>query len=322
MKTHMAILIFLFTLQLGQASACPFQSYLDVENVGPSQSNPSTYVSDRMSWKNQLAIVFQDDVKSFFKLYSKNKLTEADLACIQSSGRLKDQIENNFSSLFIIEAAQKMTASRSEAIRAFASKISKLTTSGIVIPIKLHLHLDRNSTSERPAGFDRNTRGVFFNLFQINSSDYSVYLIHEFAHAFDPELNSAIDLFNDSALTETIASFVRAKASYESLSNEQKHQVDRYVLAGLNRGLLAELRAWVTTSELYLELLRHQEQKPVDFLDPILGSSRDLNRSQLTQIWWDYLLKNFTRPNEGLFASPLLQSAVESALKQSASSLL
>ena len=276
MKVAVLIFSLLMIPEMGKASACPFQGFLEIEKAKPTQNNPATYVSDQTQWQTSLRIQFQKDTEKFFALYTTGKLTSSDLACIDSSDRLKDQIQTNFSSLFLRFSAERLTQSKSTRVQSYAQSILEHLDSGLVFPMKLDLHLASDYTT-RPAGFDRSTRGVFFNLFQIHAQDYSIYLIHEFAHALDPRLGAAIDRFNDESLTSQIAEWVKQKRVYTSLSTEEKRQVDAYVLAGLDRGLFAEWRAWLTTSELYLELLKNNEQQPIAFLDLILGSNRNLN---------------------------------------------
>ena len=301
---------------MGVAEACPFQSFLDVENQGPNRSNPNTLISDHVKWEDSLNTEFKRGTQTFFQLYSHSPFDPASIRCESVSDRLQDKLNNNFPSLFLKFAALKLTRSQSEKVRDYAARIVTILDSGYIMPTKLFLHLGDHHPSEKPAGYDRSNHGIFFDLLEIDPAAFNIYLIHEFAHAFDPELSEAINTFNNSELTAVIAAMVRSKKQWNELSAEDHQNLNRYIIAGLNRGVFAELRAWTTTSILYLELLKYGEQSPVSFLDPILGMNRTLTEADLHQIWKNYLFQNFEKPNAGLFASPLLQDALKQNLKE------
>ena len=300
-------LLILLISEMGVAQACPFQSFLDLEKQGPIRTNPSTLISDRVKWEDALKFEFSKDTEMFFQLYTTLPFDPASIRCDAVSDRLQDKLDNNFASLFLKFAALRLTHSQNLTVRDYATRIVTTLDSGFIMPTKLFLHLGDHHPSEKPAGYDRSNKGIFFDLLEIDPAAFNIYLIHEFAHAFDPKLAQAINTFNDSQLTADIAAMVRSKKQLAELSADDRSKLDQYILAGLNRGILAELRAWITTSTLYLDLVNLGEQSPVGFMDQILGSNRSLTTQQLAQIWQEYLFKNFEKPNTNLFASPLLQ---------------
>jgi len=302
------LLIILLISEMGVAQACPFQSFLDVEKQGPAHANPATIIADRVNWEDRLNQEFAKGTQIFFQRYTEQPFDPASLSCEAVSDRLQDKLDNNFATLFLKIAAENLTHSRSAPVREYADKMVSTLNSGYIMPTKLFVHLNDHHPSQKPAGYDRSNKGIFFDLFEIDPAAFNIYLIHEFAHVFDPKLAQAINIFNNSELTSDVAAMVRSKKQLPELSTDDRSKLDRYLTAGLDRGVLAELRAWTTSSELYLELLKFGEQTPAAFLDHILGSNRNLSEVQLHQIWQDYLFKNFDKPTTGLFASPLLQA--------------
>lgn len=304
-------LIIILAAEMGMAQACPFQSFLALEKQGPQNTNSTTPIADRVKWEESLNTEFTKNVELFYQFYTTAPLNTAVLRCDETSDRLQDKIENNFPSLFLKTAAEKLSHSQSLAVRTYAAKIITTLDSGFIMPTKIFLHLGEHHPSDKPAGYDRSNKGIFFDLFEINPAAFNIYLIHEFAHAFDPKLSEAINIFNNSELAGDVAAMVRSKKQFNELSEEDHQKLNQYILAGLNRGVLAEQRAWITTSELYLELLQTRDQTPIAFMDQILGMNRTLTTPELQQIWKPYLFKNFQKPTTGLFASPLLQEALE-----------
>lgn len=212
----------------------------------------------------------------------------------------RDLLESSLHKTFKAETLKKLLVSGGNKAE-FAKKIQKKTIS----PFRLTGHFREDSPTEKAGGFHRGHGSIFMNFTKIPPAEWEIYFIHEFAHSLDSELLNSITPF---ANVELIQSFYTATKN-NSWSEEQKQQLTAWLLHGLNRGFLAEYRAWTVTFALYLEGLRDGTFKKIRWMDDILSHQQP--GESLKSFILRYLSPHFTDPQKGPFSSPQVQESLK-----------
>jgi hypothetical protein len=116
----------------------------------------------------------------------------------------------------------------------------------------------------REASFHRAYQSIFTDIHVSDRNHWFLNFIHEVAHSLDSELRDAIDIYRDPDMHEWLKN-ENSDVRLEELSPTERARLDRWLLAGLNRGFLAEYRAWLLTYHVYEEGLQDGTFKP----DPV-----------------------------------------------------
>lgn len=160
----------------------------------------------------------------------------------------------------------------------------------------------------RIASFHRGQKSIYMNADRMSANEWLITFVHEVAHSLDSELVASLDIFNDKNLTRELADLGRQGMLLKDLSADDRVRLDRWLLAGLNRGFLTEYRAWFLTFMVYEEGLKDGTFSKVEWLEK-LKSTRPERTSIQTHIF-RFLSSSWTDPSEGLFTYPFIQQAL------------
>lgn len=217
-----------------------------------------------------------------------------------SNSIYRDLLESSLHKTFKSETLKKLLVSGGNKAE-FAKKIQNKTIS----PFRLTGHFREDSPTEKAGGFHRGHGSIFMNFTKIPPSEWEIYFIHEFAHSLDSELLKSITPFTN---VELIQSFYTATKN-NSWSQEQKRQLTSWLLHGLNRGFLAEYRAWTVTFALYQEGLQDGTFNKIQWMEDIL--SHQGPQESLRSFILRYLSPRFSDPQKGPFSSPQVQAELK-----------
>lgn len=187
--------------------------------------------------------------------------------------------------------------------QAFVQAWRDAEARGLAIPFLL-----LTEETSLPGAFHRGRKGVFMNLVQTPPANWHVILVHEMAHALDDRMAEASEIFSDPERVREVARLARESVSVDGLAPEGREAVLGWLRAGYDRGLLAEVRAWSTTVQVYRDGRRSGGVSRLDWMETIL---ENLDPAlELPQALFRYLAPRFRDPDEGIFSLPLVRNGM------------
>jgi hypothetical protein len=203
---------------------------------------------------------------------------------------------------------QKLRRAKSKSIRQFIALVDRRSNGGLDLTIRLTGHGFGPRPVNKKAGYHRADQTIFMDIEAIGVNEWLVILIHELSHYLDPQVFQSLKAFSDPLLVKSIvAASQRTNQLYE-LSSEERQNLDQWLMAGLNLGLLAEYRAWAVTALLYDEGLHEGLWQPIDWMvnfRSAIGRASDPWSGVL-----GYLDQHGLNPGHSLFSWALVQNAL------------
>jgi hypothetical protein len=146
------------------------------------------------------------------------------------------------------------------------------------------------------------------NIGELDKNSWLITLVHELAHAKDDVMFDSLKNFNQPELTKKIVEWSNAGMNYRELALTDQDKIKSWLLAGLQRGFLAEYRAWLLTYFAYQEGILHGTFQPIPWLEKI-KESKPSNLSIELHIL-QYLSPSWKDPKTEIFAHPLVQETL------------
>jgi len=300
------VFIFLFTPALLKAQDCA--TFKEWHALKSAQPLPTASVAERASYNNNLWHAVNHTGELIFESYlaSQYNSKEVDL-CIKSEDDKLD-LQISLTKAFLWGTIEKLKQSESEKIASFAKSIEERLNRTNLPDFRLVGHLNIDPDLPYRGGFHRGQKSVFLNFDLISPNEWYIIFIHEFSHYMDDELRSSTDIYNRKDDVKRIAEAVRSSGCLQDLSPEIRSLLDSWLIAGLNRGFLAEYRAWTKTIDLYLEGLKINSWQEIPLLESFLSSyDQDENLSSYV---FKKLDRQFADPNEGIFSLKIIQETL------------
>jgi len=245
--------------------------------------------------------------ESYLKFqWSLNKAQKLEL-CVQSAPDyyLSDQMTQAISS-FAFSYGQKVLAkSNSILLRNYSRLLEKVERQAF----RLFGHSRENSIYEKKGGYNRGKQSLFLDLSLISPDEWLVIYIHETFHALDTIISSAVQIYGDKKFVKTVAELARSQPNIRQWSSKNLAMLDKFLMAGIDRGYLAEVRAWALTYFLYLEGRRFDRWPAIKTMDKVLKSK--LPKESLVSFFARYLAPNWADPKEDIFILPAIQTRLK-----------
>jgi hypothetical protein len=162
--------------------------------------------------------------------------------------------------------------------------------------------------SSRKASFHRTQRSIFMDIDRLSANEWLIDFVHEVTHSLDSEIIDALDIYNDRELIQQLAEYGQKHVQLTDLSSAERARLDRWLLAGLNRGFLSEYRAWLLTYFIYEEGLRDGTFKPVAWLEDLQRTCPP--RTSMQVHVFRSLSRSWVDPKTDLFSYPYIQQAL------------
>ncbi len=225
-----------------------------------------------------------------------------------------DRIQHNIAAVFFHESIREMNESKSQTARSIAKLLLKKEQAGAFIPFTLTGHwktldrpLERSTSDQSPletssAGFHRAQAAVFANIAMIPHSDWLLVFAHEMIHVIDEQIHANLSIVANPDLARTVAQIANSKASINELTQDERLTCERFLVSALNRGFLAELRAWWLVRQIYHEL----HLPPIFWLEHLYaeGTPNKSTEARFVQA----LSERFPTSLTGLFGLPIIQA--------------
>ena len=176
----------------------------------------------------------------------------------------------------------------------------------------------KNAASHLSAGTHRGRGSIQTDFTAIPSHELHFILFHETAHALDEELMRSIALFKDPIQLQRIQHLLAAlppeDARPDRFPQSLSEVLTPWLLAGLNRGLWAEYRAWRATFALYRSGVQaRMGRPPIAWFEEVLTAIQQAQETpEGRELSWEthlyrYLDSHSKDPEDGIFAHPLVR---------------
>lgn len=275
---------------------------------------------DMPDWKVMLADGIKLSTDRLYDGYHAETITDDTLEnCLKSEGLSETQeytdFKNGVPATFSDRSIQDLRKIRGPRTEIFSSVLLEKSRLGQLILFRLVGHFANTpSPTGVKAGFHRGEHSIFMDFSKIPANDWLLVFAHEYAHSLDSTLSSAVPVFEDPNLRKKITTLAARTDSPALLSAAELRDLDRWLIAGLDRGFLAEVRAWALSYEIYTEGLADGAWKPIAWMEEMLRDRIPGETSIHLAI--RYLSPRFTDP-EGdsragvLFTRPLVATRLK-----------
>jgi hypothetical protein len=159
---------------------------------------------------------------------------------------------------------------------------------------------DQSTAGLRLAGFHRGNRGLYLNPDELPPDQWFLIFFHEFSHALDFKLATESVWAKDPGHLAQLKA-VLLKATW---TTSDQQTVDAFLTNALNRGLLAEYRAWVSTAHLYLEARRLNKIPVQTWFENLMGPNH--TEGPMRMFIFANLDGKFTDPSDDPYDNPRL----------------
>lgn len=257
-------------------------------------------VETRLNYLNRFETQVQLTAKALRTFYFQDKLEASFLQHCLPSVEERSDFYDWLSKEFQEYSLTKMSESSLPSLQTLAKKLEgKLVFRAVG-------HYKKLGT--RKAEFHRTRRSIFTDLSRIKAEEWLIIFIHEIVHWYDQQLFTSSQAFADKTVATEIFEMAKSVKYPQQLSLDQWRLVREHILHGLNRGFLAEFRAWTVTFSIYQQMKQASEQEHVEWIERIL-----LNKwpnESMAEFVYRYLEPNFTAPKkESIFQLELMQNS-------------
>ncbi len=186
---------------------------------------------------------------------------------------------SHFSAILLQVSIQRLQKSNIPEIKKFMQKYSEVYEINSIPLFRITgAEINRESPTEEKAGFHRGKKSIFMDITRTPANEWLFIFMHELFHALDNELYNAIVEFSNEDLMISIKKISNKKKNLVELTSEEMKKLDQFALAGLNRGLFAEYRAWFFGFSVYESGIAEGLWRKILFVENVL-SFREKNES-------------------------------------------
>jgi hypothetical protein len=123
-------------------------------------------------------------------------------------------------------------------------------------------------------------------------------------------VKAGVDLQNSNpAVTQELVRIGQKSSQGEALTSDEAALVDQWLSLGLERGMMAEIRAWSQTYLLYEQLRKESLIAPIDWADQILAQQQ--RNESIPEFCRRYFNALYAHPANGMFVYPYLKDRME-----------
>jgi hypothetical protein len=286
-----------------QPDCSEFQSVLALE----ARSETDAIVAQRAADQEKVWNAWKDSSAEVFRRYKSKQLDVSSISQCVTNEADREILEELLPQTFFQESLKILGQSHSPAIRALSDAIEKKTGGNHLVLFRLVGHFkEAVPPTNSLGGVQRGSGSIFMNFALIDPNEWLVILSHELLHSLDETLSSAIGRYSNSDEVSEFVSSSKSSSDPQALNSSERRDLDSWLTAGLDRGFLAEYRAWTVTFEIYQEGLAEGLWSNISWLDAILRKKpKEQSLSLFTLL---YLDPAFPDPTDGIFSVKLIQS--------------
>lgn len=303
--------------------ACPLElsSWIEAVNVDIQQLATIALKTEKMELEYKLRVQSAEQV---FASYLQGVL---DLKLLDDC--LANQNKNNsfaywntLQKIFIQKSLEKLQNVKSKIINQII-QIYKEEYKEESMPC-FHL-VNKEMNLDSIGGFFRSNNSIFMNFYKIDPNQWLLILIHEIIHSIDQKLIDASKKYSNTKLIKHFVELNNNFNDYIKLEKQDQNDLNDWLLAGLDRGFLAEHRAWTKTFNVYIEGVEEGLWIKIPWMEAVLMEKNLLEKNNefakintavvtnnnMELFLLCYLNKRFIDPATGIFSLPLIKSGLK-----------
>lgn len=267
--------------------------------------------------RNQLRLEFhqlrQEAAQDAFKAYLNGSMGSYISAQCLEGLENTDGFMQLVQTAFLRESLLRFRDSKNEGLRRLVALLEASGRKADNIVFGLAGEWFGPSPTDLKAGVHRLSRAVFMDISRIEPREWYALLIHELAHVLDRMIPEAVTKFSSAEAALLMAEWAARTDDPAKLPAKVREPLKNWLQAGLDRGLLSEVRAWAVTFALYTNAKRSGTLQAVDWLENMIQHRRQGET-------WDsfalrYLHARSRPPTEGLFVHPLARRLLDEVIK-------
>jgi hypothetical protein len=216
---------------------------------------------------------------------------------------------HHLQSAFFAQSLRAFRQARGSRIRTLVELLGSRASKENSIPFRMSgEHFDASPT-EHKAGFHRATGAVFMDIARIDPGEWLLILTHELIHDVDSIVPIAVQKYSNVELAKHLIERAAKSSDPASLPADEHRAYKDWIEAGMDRGLLAEVRAWAITILIYEDGLREGLWQRIAWLDDVMAKrepSESWERFSLR-----FLSERSEQPREGVFVHELARNLLE-----------
>jgi hypothetical protein len=161
------------------------------------------------------------------------------------------------------------------------------------------------------AGFHRGSGSITLDFDAVGPEEWPLIFAHELLHAVDPQILVGMADYADPTVPALLAKRNQTVKTLSALSSDEQLLVEKWIRAGLDRGLFAEYRAWVPSLLIYQQGKEEGLWPAIPWLEQVLALKKPTQA--LSEFTYLYLDARSPDPSSGIFSLPLTQDALHHA---------
>jgi hypothetical protein len=219
-------------------------------------------------------------------------------------------IMNQFSVELLQLSIQKLQNSKIPDIQRMMAKYNSIYTQNSIPLFRITgAEIERESPTQEKGGFHRGNKSIFMDITRTNNKEWLFIFSHELFHALDEKLVESSVYFSTKDNLNEIMMLTMTHDNLVELKSSQMMKLDKWILAGLNRGLFAEWRAWNFGLSIYSEGISEKLWGTIPFLENVL-SFKDKNENTSVFIY-RYLNERAKLSTEGFLGKPIIKEKIQ-----------
>ncbi len=225
--------------------------------------NPPEETAPRLEFQQyQLKLSTEKNIlaNELFKSFIANAHIQPCLDLIDSisDDEARGSLQDTISASFFQGSLDFFSASGAEPLKLLSKLVQEEKSKNNLIRLELFnkkTKQDNNIDSVLLGAYDRRNNNIIMNLRNLDVNSWFITFIHEAIHSLDEKLKFSSKILSNPKLNDDVITliYLQSIGDPQVFLPEDAEQIDLFLDAGLNCGLLAEYRAWLLTLMLYQE---------------------------------------------------------------------
>lgn len=293
-------------LYAGTASAADCSLLAPWRATVAAQAAGATSIAERSRLEQAEWLARQGAAQAAFGQYRAGMLDAGGLLQCLEGDIAKQNFLDSLYGAFYSGSLDALRGSHSPAIRNFLAEFDR--KNGNTVPIFRVMGFQEQTPAPLPGGYQRAVHSIYLHFGEVKPNDWLILFSHEVLHSLDEQLWVGVNTYSQPEEAAKFAAWSEQFSTVSALPPPEQIELQAWIRAGLDRGLLAEYRAWSATFEIYFEGMSEGLWKPIDWIDAIVQQRKP--KESLEAFTFRFLDARSPDPTDGLFAHKLLQSAL------------
>lgn len=243
---------------------------------------------------------------NIFNLYRQSTFDASSIETCLPKAEDSKALASSLSQTFYQRSLEILKSSPLAPIQKLMTLMEQASAQSGLLLFRAAPHFPDQPENDRKAGVYRGTGSIFMNIGKIPASEWLFIFVHELCHEVDPILKNASAIWNSSARAETIFAMAKTTHDPQNLSTTDHTALREYIHAGLDRGLLAEYRAWFICFSIYEAGKSYHLWSQIPWMELVMASKTP--QESLETFTFRYLDARFIDPQpEGFFSLSIVQ---------------